>query len=245
MKSIIVRNTRAEDFDGIVDLCRRVYPNMAPWKHEQLAAHRGMFPDGQFVAVDEAAGGRIVGMAASLVVRWADYAMGDDFRDFTERGYFTNHDPKEGRTLYGAEVMVDPERQGAGIGSRIYRARRDLVRRLRLVRILAGARLAGYHRYAERLSPVEYVIRVVRGEIGDPTLSFQLGRGFRVIGVVRNYLGTPETDPETLGHAAVIEWLNREVATPADRDGQDPRFRAPAEPEPLAAAPPRSTPDVA
>lgn len=38
-------------------------------------------------------------------------------------------------------------------------------------------------------------------------------RGFVVIGVARHYL---RHDPESLGHAAVIEWLNPAVATPED-----------------------------
>ena len=107
--------------------------------------------------------------------------------------------------MYGAEVMVDPERQGMGIGSRLYDARRELVVRLGLRRIRAGARLRHYHQYAAEMTPSEYVARVERGELSDPTLSFQLKRGFRVIAVVSGYL---RHDPESLGFAAVIEWLN-------------------------------------
>ncbi len=73
---------------------------------------------------------RVVGMAASLIVFWDDYDMKDSWRDFTDHGMFTNHDPVKGRTLYGAEVMVRPSMQGRGIGSKIYHARRELVRRL-------------------------------------------------------------------------------------------------------------------
>jgi hypothetical protein len=69
-----------------------------------------------------------------------------------------------------------------------------------------------------------YVQRVVRGELRDPTLTFQLHRGFRVVAVVSGYLGN---DPESLGYAAVIEKLNPELATPEDYERGDPRFRAP------------------
>jgi hypothetical protein len=82
------------------------------------------------------------------------------------------------------------------------------VERLGLRRIRAGARLRGYHAHADRLTAEEYVARVVRGEIHDPTLSFQLKRGFKVIAVVSGYL---RHDPESLGHAAVIEWINPAV----------------------------------
>ena len=46
---------------------------------------------------------------------------------------------------------------------------------------------------------------MVAGARRDPTLSFQLARGFRVIGVVGGYL---RFDPESLGKAAVIERVN-------------------------------------
>jgi GNAT superfamily N-acetyltransferase len=205
--SIEIRQTGPEDFAGISELSRTVYPDTPPWNATQLASHRGMFPEGQFVAVDHDTG-RIVGMAATLIVLWDDYEMGDTWRDFTDVGMFTNHDPEHGHTLYGAEVMVAPDVQGCGIGSQIYEARGALVRRRRLWRIRAGARLRGSHHHADRLSPQQYVDRVVAGEIRDPTLSFQLHRGFRVLAIVPNYL---RQDDESLGHAAVIEWLNPEI----------------------------------
>jgi len=217
-----IRNPTAADFPGMIELCERVYTEAAPWKEEQLASHLRVFPEGQFVAV-ESATGRIFGMASSLVVRWDDYEFSASWREWTDRGYFTNHDP-EGRTLYGAEVMVDPRVQRRGLGKRLYRSRRRLVERLGLLRIRAGARLRGYHRRADRMTPEEYAQAVVRGELRDPTLSFQLREGFEVLAVVDSYL---RNDPESLGHAAVIEWLNPAVARPEDSAGRDLRYRRP------------------
>ncbi|MGE5233206.1 MAG: GNAT family N-acetyltransferase [Acidobacteriota bacterium] len=190
----------------MIALSRAVYPDSQPWSEEQLASHLRVFPEGQLVAVDERQ--RVVGMAASLIVRWDEYDVAGSWRDFTDHGFFTNHDPEHGRTLYGAEVMVDPDCQGSGVGSKLYEARRELVRRLGLRRIRAGARLRGYHRYAGRMSPEEYTRAVERAEITDPTLSFQLHRGFTILAVVSGYL---RHDPESLGHAAVIEWKNPEA----------------------------------
>jgi len=217
---VVVRNTSPRDFREIVEICQAVYPGSRPWTERQLASHLDQFPEGQFVAVD-AGSGRVVGMAASLIILWDDYDMNVNWRDFTDHGMFTNHDPVRGRTLYAAEVMVHPALQGKRIGKKLYDARRDLVLGKKLLRIRAGARLRGYHRHAARLSPEEYAIAVSRGEIFDPTVSFQLRQGFRILAVVPAYL---RNDPESLGHAAVIEWLNREVAKPEDEAGHDPRF---------------------
>lgn len=215
--NIAVRNTRPEDLPAIVELCRAVYPDTPPWSETQLRSHLSVFPDGQFVAIDEDSGS-LVGMAASLIVWWDDYESDMNWRDFTDAGMFTNHDPENGRTLYGAEVMVDPARQGCGIGKALYLARRELVERLGLLRIRAGARLRGYHLHAATLSPEQYIRHVVRGAIGDPTLSFQLKQGFVVLKVVHKYL---RHDPESLGYAALIEWINPAVARREDYAARD------------------------
>jgi GNAT superfamily N-acetyltransferase len=200
----------------MIALCEKVYPESRPWTAAQLASHLAVFPEGQQV-VEEIATGRIVGMASSLVLRWDDYDFHADWKEWTAGGFFTNHDPVSGRTLYGAEVLVDPEMQRRGIGKRLYAARRALVRRFGLRRIRAGARLRGYHRHAAKLTPGQYVEKVVAGELRDPTLSFQLREGFRVIAVVHSYLAN---DPESLGHAVVIEWLNPDFeADPESRQG--------------------------
>jgi GNAT superfamily N-acetyltransferase len=223
---VVARRTEARDFPEIIQLCSATYRGSPPWNAAQLASHLRVFPEGQFVAVDSGSG-RIVGMAASLVIHWDDYDFTSDWRDFTDGGMFTNHDPVHGRTLYGAEVMVSPDIQRAGVGSILYRARRDLVVSLGLRRIRAAARLRGYHRYAAQMSAEAYVMGVVRGEIGDPTLSFQIKHGFDVLGVVPRYL---HSDPESLGFAAVIEWLNPNMAKPEDLALRDPRFKRPGTP---------------
>lgn len=121
--------------------------------------------------------------------------------------------------------MVDPEKRGQGVGKIIYGAREDLVRRLGLLRIRAGARLRDYHRYSHKLTAEEYVKAVVAGKYSDRTLSFQLKRGFQVINVVRNYL---VGDPESLGYAAIIEFINHAVALPEDyADLAKSPYRAP------------------
>ena len=205
-----VRNTQPRDFAGITDLCRRIYPDTPPWSAEQLSSHLRVFPEGQFVAVygpEEA----VVGMCASLIVDWSDYNLLENWEEFTADGMFTNHDPKRGETLYGAEVIVDPTLQHHGIGDKLYCARRTLTESLKLLRIRAGSRLRGYHCCAGRLGPQEYVTEVVEGMEYDPTLSFQLKEGFHVLAVVPHYLSD---DPESLGYAAVIEWLNPELIRP-------------------------------
>jgi hypothetical protein len=216
---VCVCNTGPKHFGAITDLCRRIYPDTPPWSAEQLSSHLRIFPEGQFVALLNP-GDIVVGMAASLIVDWDEYHMLDGWNRFTADGMFTNHDPRNGHTLYGAEVIVDPTLQHHGIGDKLYDFRRKLTESLTLRRIRAGSRLRGYHECAAQVKPEEYVTEVVQGVRHDPTLSFQLQEGFHVLAVVPHYLND---DPESLGYAAVIEWLNPQIVQPehfADRPTQ-------------------------
>jgi predicted N-acetyltransferase YhbS len=217
---VSVRNTTPGDFRGITELCKRIYPDTEPWNAEQLSSHLRLFPQGQFVAV-YGLDNTVVGMAASLVVDWDDYQMLDNWERFTADGMFINHDPQRGHTLYGAEVIVDPTLQHHGIGDKLYQARRGLTESLQLKRIRAGSRLRGYHQCADHLKPAEYVTEVVEGVRHDPTLSFQLQEGFHVLAVVPHYLSD---DPESLGYAAVIEWLNPLLVSPEHIAGRPTQF---------------------
>ena len=62
---------------------------------------------------------------------------------------------------------------------------------------------------------------------GDPTLSFQLKQGFHVLAVVSKYL---RNDPESHGYAALIEWLNPDLASDADKQRSRPIWNAADEP---------------
>lgn len=124
-----------------------------------------------------------------------------------------------GRTLYGAEVCVDPDSRGQGVGHLLYEARRRLCRAMNLKRIIAGGRLPGYLEHAAHMSPEEYARRVIWGDIHDPVLGFQLGEGFDYCGILHGYL---PTDPDSIGNAALIVWLN------PDYDPQRPTLPPPA-----------------
>lgn len=209
-----IRTTQPEDDEAIIELCGAVYPDSPSWSPVQLQSHRHVFAEGQLV-VEERTTGKVVGFAASLILDRDDYDWATPWRIFTDNGMFTNHDPEKGRTLYGAEIMVHPDYQGTGAGTELYRARENMAKSLGLLRIRAGARLRGYHQHHTVMSAGDYVNAVVLKKIWDPTLSFQLNRGFNVVQVVSNYL---RHDPESHGFAAIIEWLNPDANPPRPKN---------------------------
>jgi len=218
---VVIRNISPEHFAGIGEIASLNYPDITPWNDEYLQAHLDVFPQGQFVAIEQGSG-LVVGVCSGLVIDWDKQPDTSSWNAITAGGHYTNHDPINGGTLFAADVMVRPGYQGQGIGRRLYkRGRFDLARQLGLWRVVAGSRLRGYHRYADRMSAEDYAIEVVNGRLNDPTLSFQLHLGFRVTSVISGYF---QGDPESLGYAAIIEWLNDEVADPHDYELGDKRF---------------------
>ncbi len=198
---VIVRNTVRADFATLIELQKRVYPSIPPWREDLLLHQLELFPQGQFVVELD---GELVGASSSFVVLWDEWQVKHTWKDITARGSFDTHNP-EGHTLYAAEVFVHPRKRGLGIGHALYRERRLLCRQLNLKRIIACGRLPGYHLYAEQMSVELYAQKVLWGDIHDTVLSFQLKEGFQYCGIVSGYI--PE-DQESCGNAALIVWVN-------------------------------------
>lgn len=201
MKRPRVRTTRPEDIPELIALQARVYPNIPPWSQRKLREQLEVFPQGQIVAENDSG---LVGCASALIVLWDDWSESHSWKEITGAGTFENHNP-DGRTLYGAEVFVDPALRGAGVGHLLYEGRRTLCRRMNLKRIIACGRLPGYHRHADEMDAEFYAQKVVWGDLKDPVLSFQLKEDFSYCGVIENYI--PE-DAESCGNASVIVWIN-------------------------------------
>jgi ribosomal protein S18 acetylase RimI-like enzyme len=202
---VIVRNTQPEDIPKIVDLQKESFPYLARygniWYPEELESHLRIFPQGQFVAVEP--NGMVVGSASTLIVLLNPEYAEHTWKEITADGTFTNHN-SNGDSLYGADISTHPKHRHEGIGGMLYEARKELVARLNLRRMIAGGRLFNYCEYAEKMSAQEYAEKVVKGELKDPVLSFQLNNGFRFIKILPNYM----KDSRSLNYASFIEWIN-------------------------------------
>ncbi|MFJ8265744.1 GNAT family N-acetyltransferase [Peribacillus asahii] len=200
-KKIIIRNIQIEDIDEIIELGKVCFPNMEPWKREQLVSHIRIFPEGQFCVEYE---DKIVGSCSSLIVNFEEYDDQHTWDVITDNGYITNHDPN-GNNLYGIEVMVDPGYRRMKLGARLYEARKELAVRLNLQSIIIGGRIPNYHKHKNEMTAREYVAAVEKHSIYDPVLSFQLLQGFTIKRINTSYL--PD-DKASASMATLMEWNN-------------------------------------
>ena len=203
-----VRNTIKNDIPKIIDLQKQSYPYLAKygniWKAEELESHLKIFPEGQFISVEP--DGTIVGSASTLIVSLDPEYKEHTWIDITANGMFTNHS-YDGDSLYGADISSHPKYRHEGIGSMLYVARKELAIKMNVRRMIAGGRLFNYCEYADKMSALEYAEKVIRRELRDPVLSFELDNGFNFIKILPDYLD----DVRSLNYASFIEWLNPKI----------------------------------
>lgn len=198
--SVLIRPATDAEVDAVVALCARAYGESAPYPIGQIVGQIRNFPDGQIVVTID---GVVVGYCATFQIAEALAFAPHRWSEISGGGYAARHDA-EGDWLYGMEVVVDPAMRGRRIGQRLYKARRDLCKRLNLKGVVFGGRMPGLIR-KKGYSAEEYAQAVVDGRLRDPVLSFQLRNGFTLHGVLRDYM---PSDRESRGAAAHLYWKN-------------------------------------
>ena len=188
---------------ALEQLQRDCFPTLAEDElmlEEHFLNHCRLFPEGNFVALS---GKQVVGLGSGFLIDF-DFAHAQhSFQENIDGGYYSNHDPS-GDWYYGGDISVHPDYRRRGIGSMLYQARKDVVQALNRKGIVAGGLIPDFVNYKTRFTAQEYVDRVVAGEFYDSTLSFQIGRGFMVRGMLRDYIDDSASD----NWATLIVWEN-------------------------------------
>jgi predicted amidohydrolase/GNAT superfamily N-acetyltransferase len=183
---------------------------MKPWGRDQIESQLTLFPEGQLcVEIDDL----LVASSSSLIVEYDPTLEWHNWKRVADGGYIRNHNPK-GDTLYGIEIMVDPEYRGMKLSRRLYDARKELCRQRNLARIIIAGRIPGYGAFADQLSAREYIDRVTDKALFDPVLTAQLSNGFALQGLISNYL---PSDTDSRGYATFLEWRNLDYQAGAKR----------------------------
>ncbi len=200
---VTVRRWRQRDIPRILAVQHAAYAGLPPHQigdERLLKLQLRAFPEGQFVAELD---GQVVGYTCTLIVQLEDENTLYSFAEITGDGTFTTHNPS-GDTLYGADIAVHPDFQRRGVAQALYQRRKQLLKQYNLRRMVAGGRIPGYAAFAGKLTPEQYVAKVVAGELRDPTLSPQIKAGYHVKGVVMEYLD----DAQSLNFATYLVFDN-------------------------------------
>jgi len=206
----VVRSLRIEDYDELVQMHLRCFPGLTPWSRSQIESQLKIFPEGQIcVEID----GQLAASSSCLIIKYDPQTAWHNWKEVSDNGYIRNHDP-HGDTIYGIEIMVNPEFRGMKLSRRIYDVRKQLCRERNLERMIIGGRIPGYHKYADKMSAREYVEQVMAKAAFDPVLTAQVANGFALKGLIPNYV--PD-DEHSRGYATHLEWLNFDYQRGAKR----------------------------
>jgi predicted amidohydrolase/GNAT superfamily N-acetyltransferase len=200
-KNLVVRPLRPADWLGLVALQQRCFPGMETSSKEQFESQLRIFPEGQ-IGVDYQ--GKLVASSSSLILDFELYKDWHNLDEISDKGFIGNHNPA-GTTLYGIEIMVDPDYRGLKLARRLYDARKKLAREKNLMRIVVGGRIPGYALHADTMTAREYIDKVMSKTLFDPVLTTQLSNGFVLKRLIPRYLNM---DKESRGYAAFLEWAN-------------------------------------
>lgn len=179
------------------------YPTMPDtyWSKFQIESLIGKFPEGQVVIK---VNNQIAGCALSIIVNQSVIDSFHTYRQITGNYTFSTH-TAVGDILYGIDIFIKPEFRGLRLGRRLYDYRKELCERLNLKGVAFGGRIPNYHKYAEKLSPRDYIDKVRKKEIHDPVLNFQISNDFHPSKILKNYL---EGDDASHDYAVLLEWDN-------------------------------------
>lgn len=171
------------------------------WKESHIETLLKKFPEGQIVLK---VNGKIAGCALSIIINSAKFEGQHTYKEVTGNYTFSTH-TKYGNFLYGIDVFVKPEFRGLRLGRRMYDYRKELCEKLNLKGILFGGRIPSYHKYAETMSPKEYIEKVRTKEIHDAVFNFQVSNDFRPVKILKGYLEGDEASNE---YAVMLRWDN-------------------------------------
>lgn len=192
------------DYQELKDAMLEAYSSNMPdsyWGVKQIKALISKFPEGQIVIK---VNGQLAGCALSIIVDYSDFDEHHTYKEITGNYKFDTHKP-EGDVLYGIDVFIKTEYRGLRLGRRLYDYRKDLCEKLNLRSIVFGGRMPNFHKYADELTPKQYIEKVKRKEIEDPVLNFQISNDFHPIKVLKGYLEGDEASNE---YAVLMEWDN-------------------------------------
>ena len=216
IRHVSIENTQHKHANGVYNTICLGYGVSPEEAHEDctpkavLEQQLTRFPEGQFVAVHhDGEQEQVVGVAITMRTNTPPAKGEQTWFDLVGSLNLPKHEA-DGKWLYGVDMVVHPDFRRQGVGTALYKARFELVKRLNLRGWYAGGMLMGYQHYAHNMTPEAYADKVRRRELQDPTVTMQMNRGFKAVKLIKDYYPIPDAH----GAAMLIVWHNKHYKLP-------------------------------
>ncbi len=203
IENIELEYLKLEDYKALKLAMEEVYHTIPEpyWEEHQIEALIDKFPEGQVVIK---VNGVLAGCALTIIVDYEKFSNNHTYLEVTGNYTFNTHNDK-GELLYGIDIFIKPKFRGLRLGRRLYDYRKELCEKLNLKGIAFGGRIPNYHKYADEMTPKQYINKVRKKEIDDPVFNFQISNDFHPSKILRGYLEGDEASNE---FAVLLEWDN-------------------------------------
>lgn len=197
-----IRPAHIEEMDAIMRVEESAWDEGQRATREQWASRIRTFNAGTLVAT---VSDKVVGLLSTEIIHNYDFELDAlSWSEVTDNGYIRKTHTQDGTYLFGADLSI-ARGAPAAVKTGLLVAAGELAVRRGLKGILLGSRMPGYHRFAHRMSPHDYVFgKRASGHPLDPEIYMYSKYSVKPIKVIPHYFA----DPHSLNYGVLLFWAN-------------------------------------
>ncbi len=201
-KKVKIRQATINDLQEIIRVEKEAWPEGIEASEAMFRSRIETYPEGVFVAVYEK---KIVGVVAFQLIDYDPENPPPTWNDATDFGMIKKSHKPNGETVFGIDLTAIPDApRGTGNRLLVEVGRQAIIKNLK--RGVLGGRLPKYHKYADKMTPEEYMkAKDENGRYLDPEVRFYRRAGLEIGKILPEYM---HDDPDSLNFGVQLIWNN-------------------------------------
>lgn len=201
---IIIKTYQNTDYHGVLSVLKDCYAGIDDnyASEEDMMELSESYPDGQLLAC---IGDEVVGVILSLLVSYDKVTKSPNMSELYDPALFKKMG-ENGDSLFALEILVKSTHKRKGIGKKLNEALTKVLINNNLKAFVGVSRLSGYGAVQHEMSVETYIVKVVNGELQDPSLSYNCHNGMLPQSAIPQYY---PPDVASAGYGALVIQKNK------------------------------------